>query len=210
MQRIYREYLYGYSTASIAKRLTEECIPTPSNKTKWYPSVILSILRNEKYYGALICGKTFKPDVVCGACGSYYRRHAQYIKGEYTPTWVCATLKLEGNEKCNRTYLKESEIEGAFIEMIKVVVNDFQGIRTTLRDNIVTSLDDESVSGLGAILGSIEKYQSEMLDLVRAKRIGNITEEEYNRRGSEIEIRISELSQKRELRRDIFFILLNA
>ncbi len=37
-----------------------------------------------------------------------------------------------------------------------------------------------------------------MLDLVRSKRIGNITEEEYNRRGSEIETRINELSHKRD------------
>lgn len=262
VQRIYREYLYGYSTASIAKRLTDEGIPTPSNKKKWYPSVILSILRNEKYYGALICGKTFKPDVlskkryknegqaeryfienshpaiiskeefdmvqsemkrrgdirgysegnhgrfsskypfskkiVCGACGTYYRRHAQYIKGEYTPTWVCATHKLEGSEKCNQTYLKESEIEGAFLEMLKAFVVDFQGVRATLRDNIVSSLDDSVASELDAILGAIEKCQEKMLELLRAKRIGGITDEEYNRRCSEIETRLNELTRMRD------------
>lgn len=39
-------------------------MPTPSNKTKWNPSVIRSMLQNEKYYGAAILGKTYKPDVL--------------------------------------------------------------------------------------------------------------------------------------------------
>jgi len=64
VRRIYREFLYGYSTASIAKRLTEQGIPTPSKKTKWGWRVIDSILHNEKYYGAAILGKTYQPDVL--------------------------------------------------------------------------------------------------------------------------------------------------
>ncbi len=262
VQRIYREYLYGYSSATIAKHLTEEGIPSPSNKPKWYPSVILSILRNEKYYGGLICGKTFKPDVlskkryknegqveryyienshpaivskeefdmvqaemqrrgdirghsesnqgrysskypfskkiVCGVCGTFYRRHAQYIRGEYTPTWVCATHKLEGSEKCSQTYLKESEIEGAFLEMIKTLVGDFQAVKTVLRENIITSLDDSVAEELDATLGAIEQCQEEMLAVVRAKRAGELTDAEYNKCGGEIEIRINELTRIRE------------
>ncbi len=44
VRRIYREFMCGYSTAIIARRLTDEGIPTPSNKTKWRASVICSIL----------------------------------------------------------------------------------------------------------------------------------------------------------------------
>ena len=64
VRRIYREYMCGYSTSLIARRLTDDKISTPSNKVKWHTSVILSILQNEKYYGAAILGKTFKPDVL--------------------------------------------------------------------------------------------------------------------------------------------------
>lgn len=262
VQRIYREYLYGYSAASIAKHLTDEEILTPSNKTKWYPSVIVSILQNEKYYGALICGKTFKPDVlskkryknegqveryyiekshpaivskeefdlvqsemkrrgdirgysesnqgrysskypfskkiVCGVCGTHYRRHAQFIRGEYTPTWVCATHKLKGSAACSQTYLREEEIERAFLEMIKSLVDDFQAVKTALRENIITSLDDTVAEDLDAILADIEQSQEEMLELVREKRAGNVTNEEYNQRGGEIEVKINELTRVKE------------
>lgn len=262
VRRIYREFLYGYSAATIAKRLTEEGIPTPSKKTKWYSSVVFSILQNEKYYGALICGKTFKPDVlskkryknkgqveryyvenshpaiisreefdmvqielkrrkeimgcsdtnqgrysskypfskkiVCGECGAFYRRHAQYIQGKYTPTWVCATHKLKGNNVCSQTYIKESDLERAFVKTLQSLVGEFQTVRTTLKTNIVSSIDSSVAEELDAILGAIEQKQSEMLELLRAKRSGSISDAEYNRRGSEIEIQINSLNHKKE------------
>ena len=140
----------------------------------------------------------FSKKIVCGVCGTFYRRHAQYIRGEYTPTWVCATHKLEGSEKCSQTYLKESEIEGAFLEMIKTLVGDFQAVKTVLRENIITSLDDSVAEELDATLGAIEQCQEEMLSVVRAKRAGELTDAEYNKRGGEIEIRINELTRIRE------------
>ena len=261
VRRIYREFLYGFSPASIAKRLTEEQIPTPSKKTKWYPSVIYSILRNEKYYGGLICGKTFKPDVlskkryknegqveryyienshpaiisreefdmvqlelkrrkeimgcsytnqgrystkyafskkiVCGECGMYYRRHAQYIRGKYTQTWVCAAHKLKGNEVCTQAYIREDDIERAFMEILKSLAGDFQTVRATLRANIVSSIDSSVTEELEAVLSEIEQKQSEMLELLRSKRSAGTNEAEYNRRGMEIEVQINELNRKR-------------
>lgn len=62
--RIFSEFLQGYSTAQIKNHLMAENIPTPSGKCVWYPSTILSILKNEKYIGTVIQGKSFKPDVL--------------------------------------------------------------------------------------------------------------------------------------------------
>lgn len=64
VKRIYREYLCGYGVTIIAKRLTDDKIPTPSKKNKWGTTVIYNILKNEKYYGTAILGKTIKKDVV--------------------------------------------------------------------------------------------------------------------------------------------------
>ena len=261
VQRIFREYLYGYSCANIAAGLTKDKIPTPSNKTKWYASVIMSILQNEKYYGGLICGKTYKPDVlskklykneghveryyienshpaiiskeefdlvqaemrrrqtirgfsetnqgrysskyafskrlICGECGAYYRRHAQYCKGEYIHTWVCPTHKIKGGTACSQTYLKEEEIEGAFLEMLKALVGDFKEISDTLKENIVSSLDDSIAEDINETLLQIEVRQTEMLELLREKRAGRISDQEYNERGMAIEKAIQELSERR-------------
>lgn len=53
VKRIYREYMYGYTAANIAKRLMEDGCITPAGKTTWYSSVVMSILKNEKYYGGI-------------------------------------------------------------------------------------------------------------------------------------------------------------
>ena len=83
VRRIYREYLCGASLQQIAKGLNEDKVRTPSGKGVYAASVIKSILTNEKYYGACIMGKTFKPDVLSkkrykntGQVDSYYVEHA--------------------------------------------------------------------------------------------------------------------------------------
>ena len=59
VRRIYDEYLAGKSPGQIAKDLTADDIPTPAKKTKWHPSTIISILRNEKYRGDAKLQKSF-------------------------------------------------------------------------------------------------------------------------------------------------------
>ena len=83
IRRIYREFLNGSAMSEIAKELNSENIPTPCKKYLWRANNIKSILTNEKYYGAVIMGKTFKPDVLSkkrykneGQVDSYYLEHA--------------------------------------------------------------------------------------------------------------------------------------
>lgn len=64
VRRIYREYLAGISITRIARGLETDGIKTKLGKAQWHYSVINSILRNEKYTGNALLGKTFKPDVL--------------------------------------------------------------------------------------------------------------------------------------------------
>lgn len=51
VRKIYALFLSGYSTYQIAEELSKLGYKTPSGKTKWSFSTILSILSNEKYKG---------------------------------------------------------------------------------------------------------------------------------------------------------------
>ena len=214
VQRIFREYLYGYSYSNIAAGLTKDGILTPSNKTKWYASVIMSILQNEKYYGGLICGKTYKPDVLSkkrykneGQTERYYienshpaiisKEEFDLVQAEMRRRWVCPTHKLKGGAVCSQTYLREEEIEGAFLEMLKALVGDFEEISDTLKENIVSSLDDSIEEDINETLVQIEMRQTEMLELLREKRAGRVSDQEYNERGALIEKAIQELTERR-------------
>ena len=83
VRRIYREYLSGASLNQIAKGLNDDGIRTTTGRGQWKANVIKNILVNEKYYGAVIMGKTFKPDVLSkkrykntGQVDSYYLENA--------------------------------------------------------------------------------------------------------------------------------------
>lgn len=68
-------YADGLGTFKIAKKLESEGIKTKRYKNGWSNTVILRILRNERYVGDLITGKTYTPD--------YLTHRKKYNKGEY-------------------------------------------------------------------------------------------------------------------------------
>lgn len=75
IRRIYRMYADGLGTFKIAKKLESEGIKTKRYKNGWSNTVILRILRNERYVGDLITGKTYTLD-----CLTHQKK---YNRGEY-------------------------------------------------------------------------------------------------------------------------------
>jgi DNA invertase Pin-like site-specific DNA recombinase len=61
-QRIFRMFMDGMTFAAIAKRLTEDGVPTPGGKTVWQAATVRSILTNEKYKGDALLQKCFTVD----------------------------------------------------------------------------------------------------------------------------------------------------
>ena len=59
---IYRSFLEGMTTYSIAKALMNRGVLSPSGKEKWYASTVESILTNEKYKGSALLQKSFTTD----------------------------------------------------------------------------------------------------------------------------------------------------
>ena len=62
IRRIYREFLEGFTSTAIAKRLNEECVPGTSGEPKWLKATIDAILKNEKYMGDSLLQKTYTVD----------------------------------------------------------------------------------------------------------------------------------------------------
>jgi site-specific DNA recombinase len=64
VKRIYREYLEGGSTISIAKGLSRDGIRNGAGNTKWQGTNIQQILSNEKYIGDALLQKTVTIDTL--------------------------------------------------------------------------------------------------------------------------------------------------
>lgn len=60
---IFSKFIEGRTIGDICKSLEKNGMKTVKGNTKWSPSVILSILKNEKYKGDVIMQKTFSEDL---------------------------------------------------------------------------------------------------------------------------------------------------
>lgn len=61
---IFKKYLEGYGTGMIAKMLTKKGYRTKRGVVIWSDSTVLGILKNEKYVGDVLIGKTFTADPI--------------------------------------------------------------------------------------------------------------------------------------------------
>ena len=64
VQYIFGRYVQGAGTTMIAKELTEAKVPTRRGNPVWCETVVRKIIKNEKYKGDLLQGKTFTVDPI--------------------------------------------------------------------------------------------------------------------------------------------------
>ena len=62
VRRIYAPFLEGNTPYAVSKILTEDGVPTPGGKKNWSKTVVLSILKNEKYKGDALLQKVYTED----------------------------------------------------------------------------------------------------------------------------------------------------
>ncbi|ETP71160.1 site-specific recombinase, DNA invertase Pin, partial [Lachnospiraceae bacterium JC7] len=64
VQFIFNRYVSGVGTSTIAKELINMGVPSPSGAKTWHQSTVAGIIKNEKYCGDLLQGKTFTVDPI--------------------------------------------------------------------------------------------------------------------------------------------------
>lgn len=62
IRRIYKLFLEGRTPSNIAAILKAESVLSPAGKRTWQVATVISILTNEKYYGAALLQKTYTED----------------------------------------------------------------------------------------------------------------------------------------------------
>lgn len=104
---IYDMYLHGKTTGEIIKKLIEDGTPTPTGleASHWCNTAILSILRNEKYWGDAILQKTYTKDFLNHKkCINYDAFPKYYVKNNHEEiipraTWEYTQELLEKYSK---------------------------------------------------------------------------------------------------------------
>lgn len=75
---IFKTYLEGHGGNYIAKMLTDMKVETRRNKGKWSANTVVGILKNEKYIGDVLQGKTFTTDPISHKRLTNYGESDQY------------------------------------------------------------------------------------------------------------------------------------
>ncbi len=138
----------------------------------------------------------FSKKLICGECGIALRRHAHLKKGEYVRTWVCPTHKIKGNDYCKQLYIYENEVEDAFVKALKELVGDMGEVKTILKENVISSLDDEINERVEKIAIELEDLKTEMININRLKRAGGIDHNLYVERANQIADKIESLEKE--------------
>lgn len=129
---IFNRYIEGVGAYVIAKELTSLGYKTKNGNTEWHDTAVLGIIKNEKYKGDVLQGKTFTVDPISKRRLDNYGEEDQfYIKNHHEPIIseeifekAQAILDRRGakrrgvekgkREKYSRQYAFSSKLECAF------------------------------------------------------------------------------------------------
>ena len=102
VRMIFDLYVQGYGAYTIAKELTRLGKVNKKGEVKWTDSGIRGILKNEKYKGDLLMGKTYTVDPISkrrldnrGESNKYYTRkkygtrHRRFVRADIVPMRMC-------------------------------------------------------------------------------------------------------------------------
>ena len=99
---MFTRYMAGDTTRTIARKLDEAGVPTPSGKTEWEAATIKAILKNEKYCGDVLAQKTFKDSVIGGKILKNTGQLPQVLVQNNHPAIISRELYYEVQEEMKR------------------------------------------------------------------------------------------------------------
>ena len=78
--------------------------------------------------------------LVCGECGSPYRRQIWNIRGKRKAVWRCNRRLKEGKDSCpDSITLNETDLQKIIVEAINSVISNKQDLRNEFKDHVKSS-----------------------------------------------------------------------
>lgn len=139
----------------------------------------------------------FSGMIICGKCGETYRRHQQYYRDKKYYTWACKKHENIGADNCAAKPIKEKAIEDAFLHALNGLIEDREEILRELKTAVTGEITDACTEQIAEIDERIQKEQELLVNLLKEKQEGRITQSEYDSRIRKPMFEIDELNLNR-------------
>lgn len=136
----------------------------------------------------------------CAFCGTYFSRRSHHQDTQHKkPVWKCRTATNKGIANCpNSKAIDEKIIENAFLEMFRLLVENFDDVLGAVLASVEeTLLNDESEIKLRRIdknLSTLELKRKKLTDMLLDDKI---TKEAYDEKYNEFTYKISQVKEEK-------------
>ena len=134
--------------------------------------------------------------LVCGDCGSKFRRYGRTIaSGEFITTWVCIQHQKDIS-KCKMLPLKEVDVLEAYKRVVTRFSGDLADVLDVVKESINEELKAENIADLTPVRERLTETRKQIMELFKDKKAGAITNEEYNKKYDELSRVVRKLEEE--------------
>lgn len=141
----------------------------------------------------------FSGKIVCGNCGSKFRRKRWGGNEKYKKyVWLCANHIDNGNEACNMQAVDEEKLKAAFVKSINKVIENRETFISNMMENINRVLESKEDSNeLKVINERLEELKEQMMNLVRLNVRSGLDNQIYDDEYQRLEEEMQQLKEKK-------------
>ena len=222
---IYDLYLQGYGTSTIARRLMELGIKNRCGTVEWHTHGVMGIIKNEKYKGDVLLGKTFTVDPISKRrLANMGEEERYYIRDHHEPIvsreiWDKAEeirlkrvrprlMETTGNRErytkngisnCpNCKAIDEVIIENAFLDAFRLLADNFDDVLDSVLSTIEDVLkDDTELKRVKQLEKDISSIETKKSRLTDLLIDGKIEQEDYDEKKLSFQRKLHQMTEEK-------------
>lgn len=223
---IFERYVEGIGSSTIAKELKAKGIKSPKGNDNWNESTIRGILKNEKYIGDVLMGKTFTIDPIShkrlsnlGEAEKHYIKeyHEPIISKELFDRVQEIRIKRVGTRETGRRsnnyskkyafngkeecpYCKaipEEIIKDCFVQGYRILCNNNKKVVEDFLEKIENILKENTTETvISKLENNKEKINKKLNNLLELNLEGRINKKQYTLKFDELNTELLKVEQK--------------
>ncbi|EJE7236434.1 recombinase family protein [Clostridium sporogenes] len=141
----------------------------------------------------------FSGKIICGNCGSKFRRKRWGPGEKYKKyVWLCANHIDNGVKACNMKAIDEEKLKATFVKSINKIIENKESFISNMMENINRVLEIKEDEGeVKAINEKLEQLKEQMMNWVRLNVRSGLDNQIYDEEYQRLEEEIQKLKEKK-------------